>query len=158
MAELQEGDLAPDFTASRSGGGTVSLHDFRGRDVVLYFYPKDDTPGCTMEACTFRDVHGEIEGTNAVLLGVSPDDVSSHDRFIAKYDLPFLLLADTDHSIAEAYGVWTEKSMYGKTYMGVERSTFLVDGDGIIRKVWRKVKPNEHAEEVLSALHAPLSP
>lgn len=152
MPELHEGDPAPDFTLSASGGGTVALHELRGRDVVLYFYPKDDTPGCTREACSFRDLHPEIESANAVLLGVSPDDVSSHNRFAAKYELPFRLLADPDHELAEAYGVWKEKSMYGKSYMGVERSTFLIDGQGIIRKVWRGVKPDVHPRDVVAAL------
>jgi peroxiredoxin Q/BCP len=152
MATVAEGDMAPDFTLPRSGGGTVSLHDLRGRDVVLYFYPKDDTPGCTKEACGFRDIHPQIEDADAVVIGISPDSVESHDRFAAKYNLPFPLVADTDHQVAEAYGVWTEKSLYGKKYMGVERSTFLIDREGRIKKAWRQVRPEEHPAQVVEAI------
>lgn len=152
MATLSEGDAAPDFTLPRSGGGTLSLHDLRGRDVILYFYPKDDTSGCTTQACGLRDAHPQIEAADAVVVGISPDSVDSHDRFAAKYGLPFALLADTDHQVAEAYGVWMEKSMYGKTYMGIERSTFLIDKEGRIKQAWRNVKPDEHAGQVLEAI------
>jgi peroxiredoxin Q/BCP len=152
MATVSEGDPAPDFTLPRSGGGTLSLHDLRGREVILYFYPKDDTSGCTTQACGLRDVHSQIEAADAVVVGVSPDSVDSHDRFAAKYGLPFALLADADHQVAEAYGVWTEKSMYGKTFMGIERSTFLIDKDGRIKRAWRKVKPDEHAAQVLEVI------
>ena len=152
MTELREGDQAPDFNLPSSGGGNVSLHDLAGGDVILYFYPKDDTSGCTKEACSFRDAHPVFEDADAVVLGVSPDDVASHDRFAAKYSLPFTLLADTDRSVAEAYGVWKERSAYGKTFMGIERSTFLIGGDGRIKKVWRQVKPDVHVKEVLQAV------
>jgi len=154
MAELAEGDDAPDFTLPSSGGGTVSLQALRGKEVVLYFYPKDDTPGCTTEACAFRDAHPQFAGANAVVLGVSPDTTDSHDRFTAKYSLPFPLLADTDHRVAEAYGAWTEKRMLGRKYMGIDRSTFWIGADGTIKKIWRKVKANGHAGEVLSVLDA----
>jgi thioredoxin-dependent peroxiredoxin len=152
MAQLHEGDPAPDFTLPSSGGGSVSLHDLRGRNVVLYFYPKDDTSGCTKEACAFRDNHSALTELGAVVLGVSPDGVQSHDKFTSKFDLNFPLLADTDHAVAEAYGAWQEKSMYGKKYMGIQRSTFLIGKDGTLRKVWPRVKPDAHAEEVLEAL------
>jgi peroxiredoxin Q/BCP len=149
IPELTEGDTAPDFALPTSGGGTLALHDLRGRRVILYFYPKDDTPGCTKEACAFRDIHDRIQQADAVVLGVSPDDVRSHDRFAAKYGLPFTLLADTDHAVAEKYGVWKEKNLYGKKYMGIERSTFLIDPDGRIARVWRNVKAEPHPQEVL---------
>ncbi len=152
MAELEEGDEAPDFTLPSSAGGTVSLQSLRGKEVVLYFYPKDDTPGCTTEACAFRDAHPQLGGANAVVLGVSPDAIDSHGRFIEKYSLPFPLLSDTEHQVAEAYGAWTEKRMYGRTYMGVDRSTFLIGTDGTIKKIWRKVRADGHAGEVLSVL------
>lgn len=154
MAGLAEGDAAPDFTLPSSGGGTVSLQALGGQEVVLYFYPKDDTPGCTTEACAFRDTHPHFAGANAVVLGVSPDTMDSHARFTAKYNLPFPLLADTDHRVAEAYGAWTEKSMMGRKYMGVDRSTFWIGADGTIKKIWRKVKANGHAGEVLSVVDA----
>ena len=152
MTTVQAGDPAPDFTLPRSGGGTVSLHDLRGKEVVLYFYPKDDTSGCTKEACSFRDMHSDLTKADVVVLGVSPDSVQSHDRFAQKYNLPFALLADTDHQVAEAYGVWVEKSMYGKKYMGIQRATFLVGEDGRIKHIWPKVKPEDHAAQVLEAL------
>lgn len=154
MSDVHEGDQAPDFTLPTSGGGSLSLHDLRGRDVVLYFYPQDDTPGCTKEACGFRDTYPALQGENAVVLGVSPDDVKSHERFIEKYKLPFSFLADVDHKVAEAYGVWKEKSLYGRNYLGIERSTFLIDRNGRIKKVWRKVKADGHAEQVAQALQA----
>jgi peroxiredoxin Q/BCP len=154
MTDLAVGEPAPEFTLQSSGGGTISLRDFRGSDVVLYFYPKDDTSGCTAEACNFRDRHEELTGAGVTVLGVSPDGVDSHDRFADKYTLPFPLLADTDHAVAEAYGVWKERSMYGKTFMGIERSTFLIGPDGRIKQIWRKVKPENHAAEVLEAASA----
>jgi peroxiredoxin Q/BCP len=149
---LQAGDTAPAFTAKTSGGGTVSLADLKGKQVVLYFYPKDDTPGCTKEACAFRDVYSEITRRGAVVLGVSVDPVKSHDKFVEKYKLPFPLLADEDHAIVEAYGVWGEKQFMGRKYMGITRATFLIGADGKIKAVWPKVKPEEHAAEVLAAL------
>jgi thioredoxin-dependent peroxiredoxin len=151
---VQEGDKAPTFTLPADDGSTVSLDDLRGKRVVLYFYPKDDTSGCTAQACEFRDALPSISGVGAVVLGVSPDPVSSHEKFKAKYDLNFPLLADEDHTVAEAYGVWKEKSMYGRKYWGIERSTFLIDADGVIEKAWRKVKPKGHAEMVASELSA----
>ena len=150
--ELRAGDVAPDFTLPKSGGGTLSLRDLRGCRVILYFYPQDDTPGCTKEACAFRDLHPQLQATDTVVLGISPDDVRSHDRFASKYGLPFTLLADTDHAVAERYGVWREKKLYGKTYMGIERSTFLIDKDGRIARIWRKVKAEPHPQEVLLAV------
>lgn len=150
--KLQEGDLAPDFTAAVSGGGNVSLAELRGKNVILYFYPKDDTPGCTKEACAFRDHFADFKKRGAVVLGVSPDAVKSHDKFAAKYKLPFLLLADDEKKIAQAYGVWGEKTFMGRKYLGVYRVTFLIGADGRIRKIWPQVKPEEHAAEVLAAL------
>lgn len=147
---LEPGDKAPDFTAETDGGESVSLKDFRGKKVVLYFYPKDNTPGCTTEACDFRDHAKELDDRNAVVLGVSPDSVKSHDKFKAKFELPFPLVSDPDHAIAEAYGVWQEKSMYGKKYMGIVRSTFLIDEKGKISDVWEKVKVKGHVADVLS--------
>ena len=149
---LKEGDKAPDFTAASSDGKKVSLKDLKGKRVVLYFYPKDDTPGCTVEACGFRDGIKKIEKQDAVVLGVSPDSVSSHNKFIEKFKLSFILLADEDKKICQAYGVWVEKSMYGKKYMGVARTTFLIGKDGRITKIYEKVKPEGHAEEILLSL------
>jgi len=143
------GQAAPDFTLQSSGGGTISLKDFRGKNVVLYFYPKDMTPGCTTEACDFRDYHPEFAKLDTVVLGISPDDVKSHDKFTAKHELPFPLLADPDHQVAEAYGVWVLKKMYGREYMGIERTTFLIDREGTVANVWRKVKVKGHVQEVL---------
>lgn len=154
MIDVHEGDQAPDFTLPRSGGGDLSLHDLRGRKVVLYFYPKDDTTGCTVEACGFRDASGNFNETGAVVIGVSPDSVASHDAFAAKYNLPFILLADTDHAVAEKYGVWVEKSMYGRRYMGIQRSTFVIGEDGTLVKIWPDVKPADHADEVLAELRS----
>lgn len=152
MSSLQIGDMAPDFTAVTDSGETVSLHDFRGKRVILYFYPKDDTPGCTTQACGFRDNYPIIEEKNAVVLGVSPDSAQSHRKFKTKYNLPFTLLVDEDHAIAEAYGVWVEKSMYGKKYMGVERSHFVIDENGQIADAQVKVKPEDSVEKALAAL------
>jgi peroxiredoxin Q/BCP len=149
---LKEGDDAPAFTASTSGGGRVSLADFKGRNVILYFYPKDDTPGCTKEACAFRDHFAEFKKKGAVVLGVSTDPVKSHDKFIEKFKLPFTLLSDEDRAIVQAYGVWGQKSFMGRKYLGTHRVTFLIGPDGKIRKIWPTVKPEEHAEEVMAAL------
>ena len=150
--DLKEGMKAPAFDLPSSGGGRVSLKGLKGRVVALYFYPKDDTPGCTVEACEFGAAHGKFVKEKAVVLGVSPDPAPKHDKFIAKFKLPFALLADEDHALCEAYGVWVEKSMYGRSYMGVQRATFLIDAAGVIRKAWPKVKPEGHAAEVLEAI------
>jgi thioredoxin-dependent peroxiredoxin len=154
MSTVTEGEMAPDFTLPASGGGEVALHDLRGKNVILYFYPADDTSGCTKEACQFRDLFPNFSGADAVILGVSPDDVSSHEKFAAKYSLPFTLLADPDHEVATAYGVWTEKSNFGKKYMGIVRSTFLIGPDGKLKRIWRSVKVDDHANQVLKALAA----
>lgn len=143
---------APDFTLNNQNGKAVSLSDFRGNNVVLYFYPKDMTPGCTTQACNFRDDYSTYEALDAVILGVSADDAARHTKFIAKHDLPFSLLADTEHKVCEQYGVWTLKKMFGKEYYGIERSTFLIDKEGNIVKEWRKVKVKGHNEEVKVAL------
>jgi peroxiredoxin Q/BCP len=148
---LDVGDKAPSFTLPADGGGTVSLKDFKGKTLVLYFYPKDDTSGCTAEACAFRDALPDFSKVKADIIGISKDPVKKHDKFKAKYDLNFPLAADEDMKTCEAYGVWVEKSMYGRKYMGIERSTFLIDGKGVIRNVWRKVKVPGHAEAVLEA-------
>jgi len=148
---LQAGDDAPDFTAKDQTGADVKLSDFRGQRVVLYFYPKDDTPGCTKQACSLRDGFSTFERENIVVLGVSMDDENSHRKFISKYELPFTLLADTDHSVADAYGSYGEKNFAGKNYMGVLRKSFLVDGQGKIKRIFDKVKVDEHADEVLRA-------
>jgi len=148
---IKEGKIAPDFTAKNADGESVQLKDLRGRKVVLYFYPKDDTPGCTKEACSFRDAFSDFKKRGIEVLGVSVDGEASHKKFTAKYKLPFTLLADTDHSIADAYGVYGEKKFMGRTYMGVKRMTFLIDEKGKVRKVFEKVKPEEHAREVLEA-------
>jgi peroxiredoxin Q/BCP len=148
---LKEGDKAPDFSAKDQDGNDVSLADLKGRRVVLYFYPKDDTPGCTKEACSFRDSDDVYKEKNIRVLGVSTDSEKSHQKFISKFNLPFTLLADTDKKIVEDYGVWGEKSMYGKKYMGTNRKTFLIDEQGKIKKVFDKVNVSEHAGEVLEA-------
>jgi peroxiredoxin Q/BCP len=148
---LKEGTTAPAFKTKDANGESVSLKDFRGQKVVLYFYPKDDTPGCTKEACSFRDAFSKFKKQGIAVLGVSPDSEASHKKFTAKYKLPFTLLADTDRAIVEAYGVWGEKKFMGRTYMGVYRTTFLIDEKGKIKKVFDKVKPEEHAGEVLDA-------
>jgi peroxiredoxin Q/BCP len=150
--KLKEGDAAPAFAAAVNGGGSVSLSDFKGRHVVLYFYPRDDTPGCTKEACAFRDHFAEFQAKGAVVLGVSTDPVKSHDKFVSKFKLPFLLLADEDRRIVEAYGVWGQKSFLGRKYMGTHRVTFLIGPDRRIKKIWPTVKPTEHAAEVLAAI------
>lgn len=146
------GDPAPAFTLTADDGQTVQLSDLRGRTVVLYFYPKDDTPGCTKEACGFRDAWTDVQESGAAVFGVSPDGVASHQKFRVKYRLPFPLLSDPDHSVAAAYGAWGEKSMYGKKYAGILRTTFLIDGTGRVRQVFQKVKPEGHADEVLAAI------
>src|SRR5437762_6297686 len=148
---LKEGSTAPAFKTTDGEGRSISLKDFRGQKVVLYFYPKDDTPGCTKEACSFRDAFSKFKKQGIAVLGVSPDSEASHKKFTAKYKLPFTLLADTDRAIAEAYGVWGEKKFMGRTYMGVYRTTFLIDEKGKIKKVFDKVKPEDHAGEVLDA-------
>ena len=150
--KLKEGDVAPGFSAATNGGGRVSLADFKGKNVVLYFYPKDDTPGCTREACAFRDHFAEFQKRGAVVLGVSTDSAKSHDKFAGKYKLPFTLLADEDKKIVEAYGVWGEKTFMWRKFTGTQRVTFLIGPDGRIKKIWPKVKPEEHAAEVLAAL------
>ena len=149
---VEEGKPAPDFEATTDTGERVKLSDFRGKAVVLYFYPRDDTPGCTLEACAFRDTISEFEQRGAVVLGVSPDDEASHVRFKEKYELPFTLLADPEHSVAEKYGVWGEKNYAGKKYMGISRTTFVIGPDGNVVKTMHNVKPDGHAEKVLEAL------
>ena len=148
---VKEGTAAPAFKTTDANGETVNLKDFRGQKVVLYFYPKDDTPGCTKEACSFRDAFSKFKKQGITILGVSPDSEKSHQKFVTKYKLPFTLLADTDHSIADAYGVYGEKKFMGRTYMGIHRTTFLIDEKGKIKKVFEKVKPEDHADEVLGA-------
>jgi peroxiredoxin Q/BCP len=149
---VREGEAAPDFTLKSDGGEAVALSSFRGRPVVLFFYPKDDTPGCTKQACSFRDAHGEFEERGATILGVSPDSESSHVRFKEKHGLPFTLLADPEHEVAEQYGVWVEKNTYGKKSMGIKRSTFVIDAEGNIAKAMLGVSPDGHADQVLEAL------
>ena len=149
---IEEGKPAPDFELPTDSGETIKLSELRGKPVVLYFYPKDDTPGCTTQACGIRDAYGEFEKAGAVVLGVSPDNEKSHGKFKSKYELPFTLLADTEHSVAEQYGVWGEKSFAGKKYMGVNRSTFVIDADGNVKRVMHDVKPANHADDVLEAL------
>jgi peroxiredoxin Q/BCP len=149
---VEEGIVAPDFSLTSDTGDTVSLASLRGMPVVLYFYPRDDTPGCTTQACGIRDAWAEFERTGAVVLGVSPDDAASHVEFRTKYELPFSLLADPDHATAEAYGVWVERSFDGEAFMGIERSTFVIRQDGVVVRVLRNVKPTEHAADVLAAL------
>lgn len=148
---VKEGTAAPAFKTTDANGDAVNLKDFRGKKVVLYFYPKDDTPGCTKEACSFKDAFSKFKKQGITILGVSPDSEKSHQKFATKYKLPFTLLADTDHSIADAYGVYGEKKFMGRTYMGIHRTTFLIDEKGKIKKVFEKVKPEDHADEVLGA-------
>ena len=142
---------APDFTAPVSGGSSITLSELRGKTVVLYFYPKDDTPGCTKQACALRDGFAALK-KKAVLFGISPDSVKKHDKFIQKHELPFPLIADEDHAIAEAYGVWVEKSLYGKKYMGIERNTFVIDKKGHLAAILEKVKPDEHYDQLMEVL------
>jgi peroxiredoxin Q/BCP len=152
MSELVVGAKAPSFSAPDQLGKIVTLADFKGKTVVLYFYPKDDTPGCTVEACSFRDEHVTFKKKGVVVIGVSPDNAEKHTAFIEKFSLPFTLLSDADHKICEAYNTWVEKSMYGKKYMGVERSTFVIGPDGKLMAIYRKVKPAEHTAEILAGL------
>ena len=151
---LQIGDKAPEFTMPTDGGGTVSLSALKGKPVVLYFYPKDDTSGCTAEACGFRDSLPDYTATGAAVIGVSKDTVASHDKFKKKYELPFTLGADTTGEVCENYGTWVEKSMYGRKYMGIERATFLIDKEGVVRNIWHKVKVTGHVADVLKAVQA----
>jgi peroxiredoxin Q/BCP len=152
MKNLKIGDKAPDFTLPGDGGGEVSLASYRGRKVVLYFYPKDDTPGCTAESCSFRDNLPDFEGMGAAVIGISKDSAKKHDKFKAKYDLNFPLASDENGDVCERYGVWTEKSMYGRKYMGIDRSTFLIDENGKIAALWRGVKVPGHVESVREAV------
>jgi peroxiredoxin Q/BCP len=154
VIRVEEGEMAPDFTVETDSGKPLSLHELRGKKVVLYFYPKDDTPGCTKEACELRDAFPRFATSDAVILGVSPDSVSSHASFKAKFNLPFTLLSDPNHTLAERYGVWVEKTMYGRKRWGVARATFIIDGQGRVAKVFPKVKPEGHAAEVAEALEA----
>jgi peroxiredoxin Q/BCP len=152
MTELKEGDKAPEFSLADAGGRKVKLSDFAGRKVVLYFYPKDDTPGCTTEACEFRDLQGSFAGKNAAVVGISPDSPESHAKFAGKFSLPFTLLCDPSHETAEKYGAWGEKNLYGKTSMGILRTTVIIDEEGRVERIFRKVKAAGHAAEVLSAI------
>jgi peroxiredoxin Q/BCP len=149
---IATGDKAPDFTLPTDGGGKVTLSKLRGRNVVLYFYPKDDTSGCTAEACGFRDSFPKFGKLDATVIGISRDSVASHDKFKRKHDLPFALASDEKGEVCERYGVWVEKSMYGRKYMGIERATFLLDETGVVREIWRKVKVPGHVEAVLAAV------
>ena len=152
MTALKEGDIAPDFSLPASNGETISLNDFAGKKVVLFFYPKDNTPGCIKEVCSLRDVYSEIQDEGVVVLGISADSLKSHDNFISKYNLPFLLLSDVDNSMSSSYCAWGEKERNGRKYMGMYRITFIVDELGKILKVWPKVKPANHGEEVLASI------
>jgi peroxiredoxin Q/BCP len=151
---IKPGAAAPDFTLASDGGGEISLSGLRGRKVILYFYPKDMTPGCTQESCDFRDALPDFSTIDATVIGLSRDSAERHDKFKAKHDLNFPLAADEEGAVCEAYGVWVEKNMYGRKYMGIERSTFLVDGEGVVRQVWRKVKVKGHAQDVLQEAKA----
>ena len=151
---LDIGDKAPDFTLPTDGDGKVTLSKLKGKKVVLYFYPKDDTPGCTTEACAFRDMFPRFKKMDATVIGISRDSVARHDKFKKKYELPFTLASDEEGKVTEAYGVWVEKSLYGRKYMGIERATFLIDEKGKIERVWHKVKVAGHADEVLKAVNA----
>ena len=148
------GDRAPDFTLPTDNGGDISLRALRGGPVILYFYPKDNTPGCTKEACDFRDSITAFSGAGATVVGISKDSVKRHDNFKAKFNLPFILASDADADVCESYGVWKEKKLYGRTFMGIERSTFLIDADGIVRNMWRKVRVPGHVAQVLEAVEA----
>ncbi len=151
---IKENSKAPDFELPNQDGQTVTLADFAGKPLILYFYPKDDTPGCTTEACNFRDDYSVYQGLDVAIVGVSPDDVTSHGKFAGKYDLQFPLLADEGHKVCEAYGVWGKKKNFGKEYFGVHRTTFLIDGEGVVRKVFEGVKPASHSQEVIEAVKA----
>lgn len=152
MATLKEGDIAPDFTAKDQNGNDVTLSGFKGKNVILYFYPKDDTPGCTLEACSFRDNYQSLVGQGFEVIGVSTDDEKSHKKFEKKFNLPFTLIADNDKKIVEEYGVWIEKSMYGKTYMGTARTTFIINGQGVIQNIITKVDNQNATQQVLDLL------
>lgn len=152
MTELNIGDLAPNFTLPKDGGGEIALEALRGKNVVLYFYPKDDTSGCTNQAIQFSEKKDEFAAKNAIIIGVSKDSIKSHDKFKAKYDLKIDLLSDEELNVANAYGTWVEKSMYGRKYMGMDRSTFLIDADGKIKKIWRKVKIPGHIDEIFKSI------
>jgi peroxiredoxin Q/BCP len=151
---LTIGDQAPDFTLPTDGKGSLTLKDLRGKTVILYFYPKDDTPGCTTEACGFRDALPDFTGANATVIGISKDTEAAHDKFKAKHGLTFALASDVEGKVVESYDAWVEKSMYGKKYMGIDRATFLIDGAGVIRGIWHKVKVAGHVDEVLKAAKA----
>ncbi|PKR55271.1 thioredoxin-dependent thiol peroxidase [Thalassospira marina] len=151
---ISVGDKAPDFDLPTDGGGHVKLSDLKGKPVVIYFYPKDMTPGCTTESCDFRDQHPNFAAVNAEIIGISKDSATRHDKFKAKYDLNFTLASDEENDTCERYGVWVEKSMYGKKYMGIERTTLVIDGEGVIRNIWSKVKVKGHVDEVLAAVKA----
>lgn len=151
---LDVGDKAPDFTLPTDGGGSVTLSKLKGKKIVLYFYPKDDTSGCTAEACAFRDLFPRFKKSDAAVIGVSRDSVASHDKFKKKYELPFILASDDQGKVTEAYGVWVQKSMYGRKYMGIERATFLIDEKGKVQQIWHKVKVPGHADEVMAAANA----
>jgi peroxiredoxin Q/BCP len=151
---LDVGDKAPDFTLPTDGDGSVTLSKLKGSNVIVYFYPRDDTPGCTTEACSFRDAFPDFGKVKATIIGISKDTVASHNRFKKKYELPFILASDKDGTVCEAFGVWVEKSLYGRKYMGLERATFLIDKKGVVRQVWRKVKVAGHAAAVLAAVEA----
>ncbi|MBU5689484.1 MAG: thioredoxin-dependent thiol peroxidase [Candidatus Aenigmarchaeota archaeon] len=150
---MKVGDMVPDIKVKDMGGKDVSLKDFKGKKIVLYFYPKDDTPGCTLEACSFRDNYEKIEKLGVKVIGVSADDIESHKKFTAKHKLPFILLSDKEHKLAEAFGVWKQKSFMGKKFFGIERTTFIIDEKGKIIHIFQKVKPQGHAEEVIEALN-----
>ena len=152
MSTLSQGDKAPNFTSKDQNGNPISLDQFKGKIVVLYFYPKDNTPGCTTQACDFRDNYQGLKAKGIEVLGVSIDDEKSHQKFITKYDLPFTLIADTDKAIVEAYGVWAEKSMYGKKYMGTNRTTFIIDEQGVVTHIFKKVDTKNHTEQILTAI------
>ena len=149
---IKEGAKAPNFTLPANNGEIINLQELKGKNIVVYFYPKDDTPGCTVEACGFRDSFKEIKKLDTIILGVSPDNAASHEKFIKKFNLPFLLLADTEKKMCQDYGVWVEKSMYGKKYMGVARTTVIINKEGSIAKIFEKVKPEGHNEEVIEVL------
>ena len=153
MPDLQIGDNAPDFKLPASGDQDIALSDYKGKKLILYFYPKDDTPGCTTEACNFRDNLPDLAKLNVAVLGASKDSVAKHEKFAAKYELPFPLLSDEDGTLCEDYGVWVEKNMYGRKYMGIERTTFLIDENGKIEQIWRKVKVKDHIKDINEALN-----
>ncbi|MCM3627983.1 thioredoxin-dependent thiol peroxidase [Paenibacillus glycanilyticus] len=152
MTQVQAGQAVPDFTLPASTGGNISLSDYKGKKLVIYFYPKDNTPGCTVESCDFRDYNGQFKSYNTEVIGISPDDLASHDTFISDFQLPFPLLADTEHTVSELFGVWKERTWNGETFMGIERSTFLIDENGVLAREWRSVSVDGHVLEVLEAV------